>query len=162
MTRLVTLLFCLGLLVAACGDDDDESTAVGTASTTTAAAIDDGATTTAVPAGDDVAESTLDGSSETTTAAPASGDLLTSTVIVIDVAGGEVTGGGRYRVAVGSAVTVQITADVADEVHVHGYDLTTDTVPGEVASMTFTADIPGVFEVELEAAGLPLFELEVQ
>ncbi len=32
-------------------------------------------------------------------------------------------------------------------------------MPGRI---TFVADVPGVFEVELENAGLPLFELVVE
>jgi hypothetical protein len=47
-------------------------------------------------------------------------------------------------------------------VHVHGYDLTVDTVPGQPVTVEFTADIPGVFEVELEESKLPLTRLQVQ
>jgi len=50
---------------------------------------------------------------------------------------------------------------VADEIHVHGYDLTTDVPAGGSSSVNFTATIPGVFEVELEGAHLQLFELQV-
>jgi len=64
-------------------------------------------------------------------------------------------------VAVGDTVALVITADRADEVHVHGYDLTADLSPGEPATITFEATVPGVWEVELHDAGLPLAELEV-
>jgi len=54
-----------------------------------------------------------------------------------------------------------VTADVVDEVHVHGYDLFADVAPGAPATINFVADIPGVWEVELEGAGALLVELEV-
>jgi hypothetical protein len=44
----------------------------------------------------------------------------------------------------------------------HGYDLSADVAPGRPAVIDFTADAPGVFEVELEQAHLRLFELQVQ
>jgi hypothetical protein len=87
----------------------------------------------------------------------------TAQLIALTVTAGTVSGeSGRVVVALGSAVRVQVTADVADEVHVHGYDLTVDTVPGQPVTVEFTADIPGVFEVELEEAKLPLTRLQVQ
>jgi len=54
-----------------------------------------------------------------------------------------------------------VTADVSDEVHVHGYDKKTDITAGVPGSLTFTADIPGEFEVELENAHLKIAELTV-
>ena len=54
-----------------------------------------------------------------------------------------------------------MTADRADEVHLHGYDRKVDIEPGKPAELEFTADVPGVFEVELEEAGLKLVELQV-
>jgi len=55
-----------------------------------------------------------------------------------------------------------VTADRADEVHVHGYDRMVDVEPGKPAVLEFTANLPGVFEVELEEASLKLVELQVQ
>ncbi len=40
---------------------------------------------------------------------------------------------------------------MSDEVHVHGYDHRAPVAPGAPAEVRFTPDIPGVFEVELEA-----------
>jgi hypothetical protein len=51
---------------------------------------------------------------------------------------------------------------VADEVHVHGYDLTAALTPGQPTELTFAATIPGVFEVELHDAGTVLLTLQVQ
>jgi hypothetical protein len=94
-------------------------------------------------------------SSSTTTAAA-------GTVVEIAVAGGQVTGGvQRVDVALGDVVTIRITSDVAEELHVHGYDLKHDLTPGSTVELTFTADIPGVFEAELEHSGLKVVELQV-
>lgn len=74
---------------------------------------------------------------------------------------GVVEGPSRPRVDLGAEITVRVTADVADEVHVHGYDVFADVAPGAPAEMTLTTDIPGIFEVELESSGLVLFDLQV-
>ena len=121
-----------------------------------------GATLALAACGDDddgdatTTTSVTEDTTTTTTAAPA------ANVIEIEVNGGAVVGGVRtHDVALGEDVTIRVTADIEDEVHVHGYDLITDTVPGEPVEITFTADIPGQFEVELEDLGLPIAELRV-
>ncbi|RBY75561.1 hypothetical protein DQ239_15855 [Blastococcus sp. TF02-09] len=82
--------------------------------------------------------------------------------IEVSVAGGQVSGDtGRVPVTAGTQVTLVITGDAADEVHVHGYDLTADLVPGTPAELSFAATIPGVFEVELHEAGTALLTLQV-
>lgn len=84
-------------------------------------------------------------------------------VVAITLAGGEVSRpGGRVTVARGSTVTLQVTSDVADEVHLHGYDLRVDVGQGGTATLTFQATLTGVFEVELESRGLQLVQLQVQ
>jgi hypothetical protein len=93
-------------------------------------------------------------------AAPQAGNAQ---VVTLTVTGGKVTGAtGRVHVKLGSTVRIQVTADVADEVHVHGYDLKEDTVPSEPVTIEFTANVPGVFEVELEESKLQLTRLQVQ
>jgi hypothetical protein len=82
--------------------------------------------------------------------------------IEVAVTGGQVTGDtGRVVVTAHEQVTLVITSDVADEVHVHGYDLTTELTPGEPAELSFAATVPGVFEVELHEAGAVLLSLQV-
>jgi hypothetical protein len=82
--------------------------------------------------------------------------------IEVAVTGGQVTGDtGRVVVAADEQVTLVITSAVADEVHVHGYDLTTELTPGEPAELSFAATVPGVFEVELHEAGTVLLSLQV-
>ena len=76
---------------------------------------------------------------------------------------GEVVGGvQRPSVEQGDRVVIVVRSDVSDEVHLHGYDLSVDVVPGEPARIRFTADLVGRFEIELEARHLPLAELEVK
>jgi hypothetical protein len=81
--------------------------------------------------------------------------------VEIEVEEGRVQGPARIRVDQGERVAIEVQADVRDEVHVHGYDLLFDTAPGREVQIRFQADIPGVFEIELEDAGLPLTMLEV-
>ena len=77
------------------------------------------------------------------------------------VVGAKVTGGGRHTVRRGASVRIVVTADVSDEVHLHGYDRKADVTPGAPAELDLVADVPGVFEIELEHKGLPLAQLEV-
>jgi heme/copper-type cytochrome/quinol oxidase subunit 2 len=81
--------------------------------------------------------------------------------IDVTVRGGKVQGPREFEVSRGQQVHIVIDADVADEVHVHGYDLMVDVQPGPPAELTFKATAPGVFDVELEDAGLLLFQLKV-
>lgn len=84
------------------------------------------------------------------------------TELVISVAGGEVTPPAeRVPVPLGNTVRLVVTSDVADEIHVHGYDLSTDIEAGGTVEVEFVADVPGIFEVELEDEVIPLVELEV-
>ena len=78
------------------------------------------------------------------------------------VSGGRVTAPEKFSVTQGSEVTIRVTADTADEVHLHGYDLSKPTVPGQPVEIKFVAATAGRFEIELEKAALPLGNLEVQ
>jgi FtsP/CotA-like multicopper oxidase with cupredoxin domain len=82
--------------------------------------------------------------------------------IRIHYAGGKVRGDtGRIRVHSGEQVRITVDSDVADEVHVHGYNLMGHVAPGKPATVSFRADTPGVFEVELEHLGRQLFTFQV-
>lgn len=81
---------------------------------------------------------------------------------VIEVAGGEPVGGvAEIEVDKGDQVLLEIRSDTADEVHVHGYDLMEDIEAGGRVNFDFTADIDGIFEVELEGTGVEVAELTV-
>ena len=83
--------------------------------------------------------------------------------IEVQVSGGQVSGDtGRVPVAADEHVTLVITSDVADEVHVHGYDLEAELSPGQPTELVFDATIPGVFEVELHEARTQLLSLQVE
>ncbi|MDA0635488.1 hypothetical protein OUY22_18880 [Nonomuraea sp. MCN248] len=69
---------------------------------------------------------------------------------------------GWLEVARGRTVSITVTSDVADELHVHGYDVTADLRPGEPATVRFVADMTGVFEVETHESGLVLVQLAVR
>jgi hypothetical protein len=82
--------------------------------------------------------------------------------ISLTVSGGKVTGQtGRVKVALGTRVRLTVTSDVADEIHVHVYDLKQEVSASASASIEFVADKPGVIEVELERAKLSLTRLEI-
>ena len=104
----------------------------------------------------------------------ACGDDTTATTgmgpveVAVTVAGGVVTvtvdgatATGRVSVSKDSAVHLTVTSDVADEVHLHGYDLSVDLEEGVAGSIDFTANVAGIFEVELEASAFHLIDLEV-
>ena len=83
-------------------------------------------------------------------------------MITITVRGGQVSGEtGRVIVPLGTPVTLSVTSDVADEAHVHGYDREVKIPAGGTASVSFTATIPGVFEVELHESKQQLLQLQV-
>jgi hypothetical protein len=62
----------------------------------------------------------------------------------------------------GDRVALVVKSDVADEIHLHGYDLSTDVAAGGTARLEFTADIAGRFEVELENRSVQIADLTVQ
>ena len=144
MPRLIARLpLALGLVLfalAGCGDEDAGT--VAARSTTSAA---ESTTTTSDDAGPTTTETTEP----------------QGTVIQVSFANGEVEGGGRHRLPLGEQVTLRVTSDVADHVHLHGYDVLVDVAPGETADLSFEATIPGVFEAELEDRRIPLVELEI-
>jgi pullulanase/glycogen debranching enzyme len=68
---------------------------------------------------------------------------------------------GRVQVTKGTSVALVVTSDVADEVHLHGYDIEKELSPGTPVTLQFDATITGVFEVELHKANTVLLRLQV-
>jgi hypothetical protein len=102
------------------------------------------------------------GTPTTTPVSPTtSSPTVDATEIEVEVENGEVRGPREVSVKAGERIVLTVRADVADEVHVHSYDLLADVAPGQPATIRFKADIVGVFEVELESASLLLFRLKV-
>ncbi|TYB61005.1 hypothetical protein FXF51_29595 [Nonomuraea sp. PA05] len=69
---------------------------------------------------------------------------------------------GWLEVRQGRQVSITVTSDVPDELHVHGYDLAAELRPGVPATVRFTADLTGVFQVETHRAELVLTQLAVR
>ncbi len=67
----------------------------------------------------------------------------------------------RQAVTLGDEVTIRATSDAPGELHLHGYDLFLELDPAGSVELTFVADIPGIFEMELEATHDLVLELTV-
>ena len=86
-----------------------------------------------------------------------------ATVITIQIKDGKPVGGiTRVTLKKPQRVELVVHSDVADEVHVHGYDLHRDVEAGGTARIGFPATIQGVFEAELENRKLQILELTVK
>ncbi|HVL95586.1 MAG TPA: hypothetical protein VM266_06965 [Solirubrobacteraceae bacterium] len=110
------------------------------------------ATATATPA-------TTPGDAEATATATAT-PRPRPQIPTIEVAGGRVVRGVReISVRQGERVRFRVRSDVADHVHVHGYDVLRDVPAGGTVSFDFEATIPGIVEVELEEAGIELVSI---
>jgi hypothetical protein len=80
----------------------------------------------------------------------------------VRVKGGKPVGGIQdLEFSKGDTVQFQVTSDVSDEVHVHGYDLMKDVSPGNPVRFKFPGKIDGEFEVELEGRKEQIASLKV-
>jgi hypothetical protein len=78
------------------------------------------------------------------------------------VRGGQPVGGvERLEYDSGERVRFSVRSDVADEVHVHGYDISREVPAGATVRFGFPADIEGIFEIELEQRHVQIAELRV-
>lgn len=131
------------IALAGCGGDSSND-AVTTTETTTSAP----ATTTDTTA-----------TTETTATTPAS----EAKVITVTVVKGVPQGGiQRPTVKKGDKVVLVVRTDSGEAVHLHGYNIEKQVVPGKAVRLPFTADIPGRFEVELHPTDALLAVIEVQ
>ena len=62
----------------------------------------------------------------------------------------------------GDQVTLLLTSDSPVEVHLHGYDLEEEVLPGEETVLSFEAEITGRFEIEDHETEAALGALLVQ
>ena len=67
----------------------------------------------------------------------------------------------RANAKKGDPILLVVRSDVADEVHVHGYDLSSAVGPGKPVRMQFRATLTGRFEIELEGRGKQIAQLTV-
>lgn len=95
-------------------------------------------------------------------ATDAANEQAHSEVPAIIVKGGQpVDGVADLDFVSGGRVTFEVESDVAEHVHVHGYDVIMDIEPGKPVTFDFPADIEGVFEVELEDSAVQIAEITV-
>ena len=115
------------VVAVAGGGSDDTSTAGGTSTTTTST------------------KTSTEQNHETAPAEPA--------VHRIEIKGGKPVGGVQdIKVTKGDQVTIVVSADAEDDIHLHGYDIEKPVEPGKPATFRFTADIEGIFEIESHVA----------
>ena len=140
LLKLCTAAAIVAATLTGCGNEESTPTTQTTETTTTQ-------TTTT--------ETTT--SATTTTAEP---EVRTVRIVVENAAprGGIV----RETVEKGDRVLLVVKSDVADEIHLHGYDVSRDVEAGGTARLAFTAKLVGRFEVELEQRGVPIAELTVE
>lgn len=80
----------------------------------------------------------------------------------IVVRDGEPVGGVReLEYDAGDQIRFKVRSNRADEVHVHGYDVEQEIPAGGTATLSFPADIEGIFEVELHGSEAQIAELRV-
>jgi len=71
----------------------------------------------------------------------------------IRIRDGAVVGGAPdIKVDKGETVRIVISADAADELHLHGYDITREAEADRPARFRFEADLEGAFEIESHTA----------
>jgi hypothetical protein len=134
----VAVVIAVVAIVVLAGGNDDTS-GDNTAATATPAATnppEDGATVTP-------------DATETPTPTPTPPPLLT---------GGKVT---KLEAKQGDTVRFRVRSPVAEEVHVHTYDIMKDLEPNKTVTVSFKATITGIFEIEFEQAGEQIAELRV-
>jgi hypothetical protein len=121
------------------GDDDDDG---GGATTTTAAQTAPERTTATTP---------------TTPAEPA------AVRASIEVRGGGPVGSPKTISATrGERVEITVSVDAAQELHLHGYDITLEATPAKPARFAFTAKLEGVYELESHDTEAKLASIEVK
>jgi copper(I)-binding protein len=137
-------LIVSGLALESCGGSDDEAASTATTTEATTSTAETTTTTT------------------TTTTTETTPPPATPTVIRVTVVDGAPKGGiVREEVKKGDKVVLVVTSDVADEIHLHGYDVSRDVAAGGTVRLPFKATIPGRFEVELEDRGVQIADITV-
>jgi heme/copper-type cytochrome/quinol oxidase subunit 2 len=136
IAAVIAVVAVVILTTAGSGDDEQEATPAQATATPTA-------TDTAAP------DATATETPEPTPTPKPAPPLVTR---------GKVT---KLRFEQGEQVRFRVRSDVADHVHVHGYDLMKDVTPGKTITFSFPAEITGIFEIELEDRGEEIAQLRV-
>ena len=133
---LVVAATVASIALVGCGSNDSESASTDTTTTDTTTTTTDTTTTT---------------------------EAEKPTEVKVVVVNGSPQGGiVRQTVSKDDQVVLVVTSDVADEIHLHGYDKAKDVAAGGTIRLPFKATIPGRFEAELESRGVQIAEITVE
>lgn len=81
------------------------------------------------------------------------------TIVVRD---GEPVGGvEQLEYTAGEDIRFKVESDQAEEIHLHGYDVMKDVPAGGSVTFDVPAEIEGIFEAEMEGAGVQIAEIQV-
>ena len=133
---LVVAATVASIALVGCGSNDSESASTDTTTTATTTTTTDTTTTTEAEKPTEVKVVVVNGSPQ--------GGIVRQTVNKDD------------------QVVLVVTSDVADEIHLHGYDKAKDVAAGGTIRLPFKATIPGRFEAELESRGVQIAEITVE
>ena len=133
---LVVAATVASIALVGCGSNDSESASTDTTTTDTTTTMTDTTTTTEAEKPTEVKVVVVNGSPQ--------GGIVRQTVNKDD------------------QVVLVVTSDVADEIHLHGYDKAKDVAAGGTVRLPFKATIPGRFEAELESRGVQIAEITVE
>jgi len=134
---LVVAATVASIALVGCGSNDSESASTDTTTTATTTTTTDTTTTTT--------------------------EAEKPTEVKVVVVNGSPQGGiVRQTVNKDDQVVLVVTSDVADEIHLHGYDKAKDVAAGGTVRLPFKATIPGRFEAELESRGVQIAEITVE
>jgi hypothetical protein len=140
IAAVIAVVAVVVILAASGGDDEDGGTQASAAQTATP-----------TPTADQPEASPQETETPTPTPTPKPEPPL--------LKGGKVT---RLEYKEGDTVKFRVVSPVAEEVHVHGYDIAKDLEPDKEITVTFKATIEGIFEIEYEHAGEQIGELRVE
>jgi FtsP/CotA-like multicopper oxidase with cupredoxin domain len=68
----------------------------------------------------------------------------------------------EIKVSKGDVVRFRVRSSVPEEVHVHGYDITSAVPPGGTTRLAFKAKLEGIFEIELHESHAQIGKLVVE
>jgi plastocyanin len=146
MTPRTTTPYAVGLVLtlslAACGGDDPAVSGSSTSSTTSSSSTSPSASS----------------SPGTTSSAAAQGRTIRITITGKQVSPAPTT----VDLAVGEKLTLVVTSDHADELHLHGFDVEDKLTAGAATTVTVTGKEPGVYEVETHEPALRLLKIAVR
>lgn len=145
----LVVVAAIGFVVAkGLSSDSDRRSSTGT-----------GAAPSAVATG--AGQRTVPGAGTTAAAPPAR--RAEEAIPQIVVRGLEPVGGVKELVfRKGDTIRFTVVSDQPEEIHLHGYDVARDAAPGSPAAFALPAAIEGIFEVELEHAGVQIASIVVE